>query len=60
MFAGCKHACMREGGIAANENKRAVTCEIQETKKRKETEKIGGDWEKKKTEYNTKSFHSLF
>jgi hypothetical protein len=26
-----------EGGIAANENKRAVTCEIQETKKRKET-----------------------
>jgi hypothetical protein len=51
---------MREGGISANENKRAVTCEIQETKKRKETEKIGGDWEKKKTEYNTKSFHSLF
>jgi hypothetical protein len=54
----------RRGEIAANENKRAVTCEIQETKKRKETKKIGGEGmrgkKRKKREYNTKSFHSLF
>lgn len=57
---GASMHAWEKGEIAANENKRAITCGIQETKKGSKRKNRGERGGQKKREYNTKSLHSLF